>query len=91
MYPEFIAIYIGLIILIALAVLIFLKLKKLSNKLDNGANYNAQSMYDMPNSYNTPNLYHSNANVQGQVVFCRSCATQFDASSPYCPACGAPR
>ena len=91
MYPEFIAIYVGLIILIVLAVLILLKLRKLSDQSDNGASYNVQSMYDMSNTYNVPNQYQSNMNMQGQVVFCRNCATQYDASSPYCPACGTPR
>lgn len=91
MYPEFIAIYVGLIILIVLAVLILLKLRKLSDQSDNGVSYNAQSTYDMPNAYNAPNQYQSNMNMQGQVVFCRNCATQYDANSPYCPACGTPR
>lgn len=95
MYPEFIAIYVGIIVLIVLAVLILLKLKKLSDQLDNDVTYTAQGGYDMSNAYNAQNQYQNqyqtNANMQGQVVYCRNCATQYDASSPYCPACGTPR
>ena len=86
MYPEFIAIYIGLIVLIVLAVLILVQLRKISNQSNSNVdNYVAQ------NAYSAPTQYQVNTPVQGQVVFCRNCATQYDASSPYCPTCGTPR
>lgn len=92
MYPEFIVIYIGLIILIVLAVLILIQLKKLSNQSNSSCdNYVTQNPYNGGNPYNTPNQYQANTSDQGQIVFCRNCATQYDASSPYCPTCGTPR
>lgn len=92
MYPEFIAIYIGLIILIVLVVLILVQLKKISNQSNgNVDNYVAQNPYSAANAYSTPSQYQVNTPVQGQIVFCRNCATQYDASSPYCPTCGTPR
>ncbi len=96
MYPEFIAIYVmlGIVILMLGAVLFFLiKLMKRS-----GANSNN---YYMPNYQANDNYYGGQYREQypqqqysqqgGGVVFCRQCASQFDSSQAYCPHCGARR
>lgn len=96
MYPEFIAIYIMLVIVIVLlsAVLFFL-LKFMKN----GSFSNTNNSY-MPEQqvndqyygqqYETP--YQEQYQQQGgSVVFCKQCATQFDSSQAYCPHCGTRR
>ncbi len=81
MYPEFIAIYVGLgvlaAILIAVLVLVIVTLKKVSG---------------LTGRKSAP-AYHGGGMAQpsGNVVFCRNCATQFDARERVCPKCGTPR
>ena len=96
MYPEFIAIYVMLIIVIVLlgAVLFFLfKLTK------NGSFSNTNNSY-MPTQQVNNQYYGQQYQEQyqvpyqqqvGSVVFCKQCATQFDSSQAYCPHCGTRR
>ncbi len=86
MYPEFIAIYVMLgIVILMLGAVIFL-LIKLFKKESGGyqPNYYAQPQYQQPVQPQYQQGYQN-------VVFCKSCATQFDASMAYCPNCRTPR
>lgn len=90
MYPEFIAIYVMLAILIVMlgAVLFFL-IKLLKNgaaKIGSYAPVQQNSELYYGQQYQTP--YQQQV---GSVVFCKHCATQFDASQAYCPQCGTRR
>ena len=79
MYPEFVAIYICLaVIILMLALIIFILLKIKSN---NDITINATK---------DSNHAHS-VHVTGNTAFCKKCATQFDASERCCPKCGTPR
>lgn len=77
MYPEFIPIYVGLVVIIGLliTILIFL-LKRTSGK--------TSTVQKMMSGNIAPK-------ETGAIVFCKNCATQFDASQRCCPKCGAPR
>ena len=77
MYPEFVPIYIGLAVIIVLLVVILILLVKRT------ANNAAVSKRIM--ATNTV------SNGGSSVVFCKSCATQFDATQRFCPKCGTPR
>lgn len=85
MYPEFIAIYICLAVLIALAITILIFQIK---------SYKQSDIKQTPQNYTTT-LKTSAASMttapKGQVVFCRNCAAEFDASQSVCPRCGTPR
>lgn len=98
MYPEFVPIYIMLVIVILMlgAVLFFL-IKLLKNGTSKGNSYGVPQQnneayygqqYQQP--YQAP--YQPQYQQQsGNVVFCKHCATQFDASQAYCPQCGTRR
>jgi len=87
-YTEFIIIFIGLGILLMFSIanlILLIVLLKRGN--------------DMPvRSFNnftpTPTGYESQApkaGMGGNIVFCKKCATEFDASQKYCPKCGTAR
>lgn len=77
MYIEFIIAYIGLAITILLLIAnLILLLKRTSS------NASVQSRIT------AANIAPKEA---GAIVFCKSCAAQFDASQHYCPKCGTPR
>lgn len=77
MYPEFVAIYIGLaVIFVLLAVVLVLQIVVLS-KLGRGGS--------------APRSNYSQAAAGGNLAFCKNCATQFNASQRCCPKCGTPR
>ncbi len=79
MYPEFIPIYIGLIVIIALLVLVtilVLVLKRSNNSVS------------VPKNISASNPATTEA---GSIVFCKNCATQFDSNAKCCPKCGTPR
>ena len=79
MYPEFIAIYIGLgILALMLAAVIVMQIVLLRRE---------HGTKQLPTKYPTAN----NLSNTGSIVFCKSCATQFDASQKVCPHCGTPR
>lgn len=84
MYPEFIAIYVGMgvlaILLIAAIVMLALVLKKLSG--------GSGVMNSRPQQTARP---FGNAGSEIGVVFCRNCATQYDGATRVCPRCGTPR
>jgi hypothetical protein len=94
MYPEFVAIYIMLALLVmtnaATLILLFLVLKKCnSGTADNAACRQSADPYygqSYAQSYGQPY-----AQQNGSVVFCQQCATQYDVRQGYCPNCGARR
>lgn len=88
MYPEFIAIYIGIAVIIALGVailILLIKLLKNSNDLPMPKQNVAPTIKTQPNASNTSNQENEN------MAFCKKCATQFNASERFCPKCGTPR
>ena len=98
MYPEFIAIYVMLaIVIVMLGAVLFFLVKLLKNGVSKGNSYGAPQQsneayygqqYQQP--YQAP--YQPQYQPQtGSVVFCKNCATQFDASQAYCPQCGTRR
>lgn len=86
MYPEFIAIYAGLVVLAALLVVVLLLLLKLLKQSD----IKQMSRPYTPAANQTADVQQSGA-ASGGVVFCKRCATEFDASQKVCPKCGTPR
>ena len=94
MYPEFIAIYVMLAIVIVMlgAVLICL-IKLMKNGVGRTSAYSApQPSYDAYYGQQYQQPYQPQYQQQaGGVVFCKQCATQFDASQAYCPNCGTRR
>lgn len=83
MYPEFIAIYVGLAILLVLNIvtLVFV----IGIKRNGGSTTRISGGYNRPvNNFNAPNSSASTA-------FCKKCANQIDASERVCPHCGTPR
>lgn len=98
MYPEFIAIYVMLAIVIvmlgAALVFLFLLLKREGSKGNShGSMQQNNDMYygqQYQQQFQAP--YQAQYQQQGGcVVFCKNCATQFDSSQAYCPNCGARR
>ena len=81
MYPEFIAIYIGLLIIIGMLVTILvLILKKQNDNSRPTANFTARQKN-----------VETNASSGGSIVFCKKCAAEFDSTQKCCPKCGTPR
>lgn len=77
MYIEFIPIYIGLIVIIALLVtILILVLKRTSNGVSVVKNISASNFA---------------TSGTGSIVFCKNCTTQFDSNTRCCPKCGTPR
>lgn len=77
MYPEFIAIYAGLaVILVLLIVILILQIIILKNG-GSGGRKGAKN-------------HHINSS-HGAVVFCKSCAARYSATERACPKCGTPR
>lgn len=82
MYPEFVAIYIGLGVLALMMIAVIILLIVLLNKSSGTNTYkNEKKMYSL----------NQQQAANGKVVFCRNCATQFDASQHCCPKCGTQR
>jgi hypothetical protein len=104
MYPEFIAIYVMLVIVIGLlgAVLFFL-LKLLKNGSFSNNNNSYMPMQQINDQYYEqqyqtqyqeqyqPQYQQQYQQQGGGIVFCKQCATQFDSSQAYCPNCGTRR
>ena len=81
MYPEFALIYIALaiiIVLLVIAVVLLAILLKKGNQIDSG--YMPQNNRNMDNT-----------GVNGGVVFCKRCATEYSINTKKCPNCGTPR
>lgn len=104
-YPEFLPIYIGLgvlfVLMVAILVLLILVLQKVkkdaptrTSEYQLGAypqNYGGNAP-TTPSSYSQPPVGNvSYGSGYGSVVFCKNCATQYDASAKCCPRCGTPR
>lgn len=86
MYIEFVLIYVGLGVLIAmLAAVLVLQITILAKigKNKRSAGY----VQFQSNPYGNAN----SANQRTGTVFCTQCATQFDAMHVVCPKCGKPR
>ena len=79
MYPEFIAIYVGLLVVIGLLVTILILMLKNDNSRPT-ANFTAKQ-----------NNFETNASSSGSIVFCKKCAAEFDSTQKCCPKCGTPR
>lgn len=77
MYPEFIPIYIGLLIIIVLLVIILILIIK---RTENSAS--------IQKKITNVNMVQKEP---GNIVFCKSCATQYNAAQHSCPKCGTPR
>lgn len=95
MYPEFIAIYVMLVIVIAmLGTVIFLLIRFLKNGISNSNDTYIpnQQVNDQYYVQQYQDSYQEQYPQQGgSVVFCKQCATQFDSSQAYCPNCGTRR
>lgn len=82
MYPEFIAIYVALgvlfVMLAAVIVMLIMLLKK------------GNDVYIPRNNTYNPSIQTAAA-ATGNLVFCKRCAAEFDASQRVCPKCGTPR
>lgn len=103
MYPEFIAIYVMLVIVIAmLGATLFFLMKLMKNgeaggkgrtsAQQNNDAYYAQQYQQQYQQYQPQYQQYQQYQPQaGSVVFCKHCATQFDASQAYCPKCGTRR
>lgn len=77
MYPEFIPIYVGLAVIIVLLIVILILIVKRPSDRGTMTKGNTSSKMSQHNG--------------GNIVFCKNCATQFDASQRCCPKCGTPR
>ena len=90
MYPEFIAIYVGLGIhlLVGIANLVLtIKLMMNGSQPHYSSSYNNSATND-----DTKNKIIPENNIQSDnVVFCKKCANEFDALQKFCPKCGTPR
>ncbi len=99
MYPEFVAIYIMLGVIIAvLGVVIFLLIKLMKN----GASSSQSTPYIPPiqptnehyypqQQYQAPSYQMQYQQPSSNIVYCKQCSAQFDAAQAYCPNCGARR
>lgn len=95
MYPEFVAIYVMLaIVILLLAAVLFFLIKLLRNASIGSSNSYVSNQqvneqyYDQQYRQPYQEQYQSQS---GNVVFCKQCATQFDSSQAYCPHCGTRR
>ena len=79
MYPEFIPIYAGLVVIIVLLVVILCVLIKRTSKKSNSS---TQSWVSSTGSFQGD---------QGTIVFCKNCATKFNSLQRICPKCGTSR
>lgn len=100
MYPEFIAIYVMLvIILVLLGFIVFLLMKLTKNgsgsSSSNTYGYNqssaANQYYNMGQQYSSQPQPGQQHQASAGVVYCKRCTMPYDASQPYCPNCGTRR
>lgn len=93
MYTEFIIIYIllGILLLLGIATFIFafLAFKKSNSSFSGKPIISTQST----NNFEQVNTQSGTTVVpaSGNIVFCKKCAAEFDASARCCPKCGTPR
>lgn len=96
MYAEFIGIYIGLGILfllgIANLILVLISIKRTDKPTYMGNSMiQSQPTNAYPTQANTVKPAANTAVPSGNVVFCKKCAAEFDATARCCPKCGTPR
>lgn len=92
MYPEFIAIYIGLVVLILCAIFIIVLQIKILRNADTPKYFSGFGAAAEAQSQEKPKAEASvGYNNVANVVFCRNCAAKFEASKRNCPKCGMPR
>ena len=83
MYPEFIAIYVGLGVLAVLQIITIVLVLLTRRKLRRGTERTAEQRH------NTSSM-RSTAESRG-IAFCTNCGAQFSAKIDVCPICGKPR
>ena len=83
MYPEFIAIYIGLGVLAVLQIITIILVLLTRKKLRRGAEHTAVTNRS---TSARPSIPESRG-----VAFCTNCGAQFSAKIDVCPICGKPR
>lgn len=77
MYPEFIAIYAGLaVVLVLLIVILILQIIILRNRGSGGSKGSKKQPIN---------------SAHGAVVFCKNCAARYSTTERVCPKCGTPR
>ncbi len=81
MYPEFIAIYIGLGIITLMLAAVIVLLIILLKRNNTGSSVSGSNRTDGKPS----------AVISGDVVFCKKCATEYDITMRCCPTCKTPR
>ena len=81
MYSEFVFIYVALAVLLVLVICIFVMQIIVLNRIKRTFSSHAVNVQTM----------NRNAITNGNVVFCKVCATQYDAYLKRCPKCGAIR
>lgn len=96
MYPEFVAIYVMLaIVIVMLGAVLFCLIKLLKDGAGKSSAYmpqqNANAYYAQQYQQPYQNSYQPQYQQGSGVVFCKNCAMQFDASQAYCPQCGTRR
>ena len=101
MYPEFIGIYVLLAVAIVLSavsiILQIVHIKNSNHSSDYSNNYRTEKASDRPTQRSSGYSAESKQVQQpasygsSGVVFCKSCATQFDARHKVCPRCGTTR
>ena len=76
MYTEFIIIYVGLVLVLAVNIIILVLLLKSRGK---------QTKIMRPSF---ENMSEDCGQASGQIAICKKCATRFSASQKKCPRCG---
>lgn len=86
MYPEFIAIYVGLGLLVAMLAVVIVLLIVLNRKVSSG---DSAQINHTPMQGQGDNVHQAGAPFN--VAFCNHCGTAYDAKTGVCPKCGTPR
>lgn len=89
MYPEFIAIYVGLAVLLVFNIVEFILLIVVLKKQNNSFVSRTPQMFSAPQQM-APSQPAQPSSV-GNMAFCKKCAAQFAATEKFCPRCGNPR
>lgn len=91
MYTEFIVIFIllGIVMAISVVNLVLLILIK-KDGVSSGSN-STGTAFQFQNSYMNQGFHQGMSQGTDNIVFCKNCATQYDASMMRCPKCGTPR
>ena len=82
MYPEFIPIYAGIVVIIALLIVILCVVIKRTSKSTPNQRWMPQNQAGFQGGYQAE---------EGTIVFCKNCMTKFSSLQKNCPKCGMPR